>query len=125
VEITELAILDPQPQKPFLQTKLDNYGVNAESACARAMAEAEEALRELSRRTVHPAIEPERSSVANEKAGEQSLISSGVPRGAPSPVDRLRLDPDLDFAFHNDGLIELTEPGFRRMLQARLRGRAG
>jgi hypothetical protein len=28
------------------------------------------------------------------------------------------LDPGLDFIFHKDGMIELTEAGFRRMGQA-------
>ena len=31
--------------------------------------------------------------------------------------DRLPLDPGLDFVVHDDGMIELTEAGFRRMGQ--------
>jgi hypothetical protein len=40
----------PQPgaQKARVRTKLDEYGRGAESACARAMAEAERVLREIS-----------------------------------------------------------------------------
>jgi hypothetical protein len=41
---------------------------------------------------------------------------------APSPIDRLVLDPGLDFVFHKDGMIELTEAGFRRMGQAHSAG---
>jgi len=37
---------------------------------------------------------------------------------APSPIDRIVLDPGLDFVFHKDGMIELTGAGFRRMAQA-------
>jgi hypothetical protein len=36
---------------------------------------------------------------------------------ALSPIDRVALDRDLDFVFHN-GTIELTGVGFRRMAQA-------
>jgi len=39
-----------------------------------------------------------------------------------SPIDRLVLDPGLDFIFHKDGMIELTEAGFRRMGQAHSAG---
>ena len=80
-----------------------------ESDCARAMAEIERALRELAlmRRS-----SPERSGPANEASNAPSLVP------APSPIDRLVLDPGLDFIFHKDGMIELTEAGFRRMGQA-------
>jgi hypothetical protein len=37
---------------------------------------------------------------------------------APSPADWLVLDAGLDFVLHKDGMIELTEAGFRRMGQA-------
>ena len=33
-------------------------------------------------------------------------------------IDRVVLDPGLDFLFHKDGTIELTGVGFRRMAQA-------
>jgi hypothetical protein len=39
-----------------------------------------------------------------------------------SPIDRLVLDAGLDFVFHKDGMIELTEAGFRRMVQAHSAG---
>jgi hypothetical protein len=37
---------------------------------------------------------------------------------ASSPIDRLVLDAGLDFVLHDDGMIELTEAGFRRTRQA-------
>jgi hypothetical protein len=89
---------------------LDEYGRGAESDCAKAMAEAERVLHELAlfaRRST-----PDRSSPANEAPKAPSLVP------APPPIDRLVLDPGLDFIFHKDGMIELTEAGFRRMGQA-------
>jgi hypothetical protein len=60
----------------------------------------------------------------DEKPSEQSPVSarSGEPRVAPSSLDRIRLDADLDFVVHDDGMIELTEAGFRRMVQAHYAG---
>jgi hypothetical protein len=111
------------PQKPRVQRKPDEAGADAESAYAGAMAEAEKVLRELSRPALHSAIEAGRSSAADEKPSEQSLVSprSAVAHGAPR-VDGLRLDSDLDFVFHDDGLIELTQAGCRRMAQAHSAG---
>src|SRR6516162_8445942 len=92
------------------RTSPDEYRRRAESDCARAMAEIERVLHELAltRRS-----NPERSGPANE-------ASNAVP--APSPIDRLVLDPGLDFIFHKDGMIELTEAGFQRMGQAHSAG---
>src|SRR5260221_8081506 len=88
------------------RTSLDEYGRGAESDCARAMAEIERVLHELAftRRS-----SPERLSPANEASNAPSLVP------APSPIDRLVLDAGLDFVFHKDGTVELTEAGFRRM----------
>ena len=47
---------------------------------------------------------------------------SAEPRAAQLSAGRLRLDPDLDFVIHEEGAIELTEAGFRRMLQAHSAG---
>jgi hypothetical protein len=60
----------------------------------------------------------------DEKPSEQSPVSarSGEPRVAPSSLDLIRLDADLDFVVHDDGMIELTEAGFRRMVQAHSAG---
>jgi acetylornithine deacetylase/succinyl-diaminopimelate desuccinylase-like protein len=84
---------------------------DAESECAKALAEAERVLDELSL----TAPRTRRSSSVDEKSSGQS--------GDPLPsVDRLRLDPGLDFVVHDDGVIELTEAGFRRMVQAHSAG---
>ena len=98
-------------EQPRGQMSLDEYGRGAESDCARAMAEIEKVLRELAlmRRS-----SPERSGSANEASNAPSLV--------PAPIDRLVLDPSLDFVFHKDGMIELTEAGFRRMGQAHSAG---
>jgi len=47
---------------------------------------------------------------------------SAEPRATQLSAGRLRLDPDLDFVIHEEGAIELTEAGFRRMLQAHSAG---
>jgi len=101
-----------------LETNLDEHGPSADSECARAMAEA--VLQELSVNA--PCTR--RSNSVDEKLSEQSPVSahSGEPRAAPSSLDRIRLDPDLDFVVHDDGMIELTEAGFRRMVQAHSAG---
>jgi len=100
-------------EQPNRRTSLDEYSRGAESDCARAMAEIERVLRELAltRRS-----SPERLSPANEASNAPSLVP------APSPIDRLVLDAGLDFIFHKDGMIELTEAGFRRMGQAHSAG---
>ena len=73
------------------------------------MAEIERVLHELAltRRS-----SPKRLSPANAAPKAPSLVP------APSPIGRLVLDPSLDFVLHKDGVIELTEVGFRRMAQA-------
>jgi hypothetical protein len=55
-------------------------------------------------------------SPANEAPNAPSLVPP------PSPIDRLVLDVGLDFVFHKDGAIELTEAGFRRMGQVHSAG---
>ena len=100
-------------EQPRGRTSLDEHGRGAESDCARAIAEIERVLHELAltRRS-----SPERLSPDNEAPKAPSLIP------APSPIDWLVLDPGLDFVFHKDGMIELTEAGFRRMVQAHSAG---
>jgi hypothetical protein len=92
------------------RTSLDERGRAGQSDWARAMAEAEKVLRELALFTRRS--KPARSGPVNEAPKAPSLVP------APSPIDRLVLDPGLDFVFHKDGVIELTEVGFRRMAQA-------
>jgi hypothetical protein len=91
-----------------------SVGRGAESNCARAMAEVERVLHELAPFTRRS--NPERTTPANEASNASSLVP------APAPIDRLVLDPGLDFAIHKDGMIELTECGFRRMGQAHSAG---
>jgi hypothetical protein len=92
------------------RTSLDEHGRGGQSDCARAMAEAEKALRELALFTRRS--KPEHSFTANKARKAPTLIP------ATSPIDRVVLDPGLDFVFHKDGIIELTRAGFRRMAQA-------
>src|SRR5260370_21964410 len=95
-------------EQPGGGTSLDEYGRGAESDCARAMAEIERVLHELSftRRS-----SPERLSPSNEASNAPSLVP------APSPIDRLGLDAGVCFVFHQDGTIELTRRGFPRLGQ--------
>jgi hypothetical protein len=115
--------------------KAGEHGGAAESDCARAIAQAESVLREISsvrRRS------PELSSSVSQKA------ESAIPRFATSRgtkpytqsyrtaaqfgifdlrlvkaiLDPLPLDQGLDFVVLDNGAIELTETGFRRMVQA-------
>src|SRR5262249_50978394 len=73
-------------EQPRGQTSVDEYGRGAESDCARAMAEIERVLHELAltRRSSR-----ERLSPANEVPKAPSLVP------APSPTERLVLDPGL------------------------------
>ena len=106
-----------------LETNLDGYDPGADSECARAMAEA--VLRELSANApCTRQSSPRGPNSVDEKPGEQSPVSarSGEPRVAPSSLHRIRLDPDLDFVVYADGMIELTEAGLRRMVQAHSAG---
>ena len=72
-----------------------NLPTEGQSDCARAMAEAERVLRELALFTRRS--KPARSSPANEAPKAPSLVP------APSPIDRLVLDPGFDFVVHEDG----------------------
>ena len=95
-------------------------GIPEPVECAKAMAEAEKVLSELSLGAPRTRqSNPVRPSSVDEKPSEQSPLS---PRAALPSLDRLRLDPDLDFVIHDDGMIELTAVGFRRMLQAHSAG---
>jgi hypothetical protein len=100
-----------------LGTNLDGYNAVVESECEKAMAEAGRVLRELSITAPYPCRpNPVGASSVTGRRSEQSVVSS---RTAGL---RLRLDPDLDFVIHEEGAIELTEAGFRRMLQAHSAG---
>jgi hypothetical protein len=92
------------------RTSLDENSRGGQSDCARAIAEAEKVLRELALFTRRPKLEHSNAATRARKA--LALVP------APSPIDRVVLDPGLDFVFHKDGTIELTGVGFRRMAQA-------
>src|SRR5262245_44929752 len=92
---------DLEAQRGRVSTKLDEYARGAESACARAMAEAERLLREI-------------SVIAPWTHFDLSL--------AKAVLGCLFLDPGLDFVVNDDGMIELTKAGFRRMRQAHSAG---
>ncbi len=112
------------------------YRRSSESDFARAMAQAERVLRELSPMKLN-ARRPGRQLV-NEKAdklptiGEtrpnthshRAAVQSGVfdLRLAKRIPDRLFLDQGLDFVVHADGAIEVTPTGFWRMSQAHSAG---
>ena len=103
-----------------LGTHLDGYNAVAESECEKAMAEAGRVLRELSISAPYPCRpNPEGASSVTGRRSEQSVVSSrsAEPRATLPSAGRLRLDPDLDFVIRGEGAIELTEAGFRRMLQ--------
>ena len=125
--------------EPACADKAGEHAGSAESDCARAIAQAESVLREISsvrRRS------PELSSSVGEKAESAipafATVSGTKPythshrgpaqfgvfdlRLAKAIPDRLSLDPGLDFVVHDDGAIELTETGFRRMAQAHSAG---
>ena len=101
-------------EQPRGRNNLDEYGPGAESYCTRAMAEVKRVLQELALFTRRST--PDRASPANDASNAPSLVP------APSSIDRLVLDAGLDFVFHKDGMIELTEAGFRRMGQAHSAG---
>lgn len=106
-------------------TNLDGYNAVAESECEKAMAEAGRVLRELSISAPYPCRpNPVGASSVTGRRSEQSVVSSrsAEPRATLPSAGRLSLDPDLDFVIHGEGAIELTEAGFRRMLQAHSAG---
>ena len=103
--------------------ELDEQGAGLECGCAKAVAEAERVLRELSLDERFKGRSKAR--ISNNEPSEQSLAparSAKPPEALPPPVNCLCLDPNLDFVVHDDGAIELTEAGFRRMVQAHSAG---
>jgi hypothetical protein len=103
-------------------TKLGNGVAGTQSECERAIAEAEIVLRELLLLEPGPRqANLELSNALNKTSREPSRRSAVLP-ALPSAVDRLRLDPDLDFIVCDEGLIEMTEAGARRMVQAHSAG---
>jgi hypothetical protein len=130
-------------REPACADKATEHGGAAESDCARAMAQAEIVLREISL-TAFLAHRPSRelSNSVGEKAESAipdfATVSGTKPythshrgpaqfgvfdlRLAKAIPDRLPLDPGLDFIVLDDRAIELTETGFRRKVQAHSAG---
>jgi hypothetical protein len=122
--------------EPACAGDFDEYRRSSESDCARAMAQAEKVLREISP-TKPNARRPGRQLVS-EKADNVSAIGGTKPRTHPHRAavrsgvfdlrlakaipDRLFLDQGLDFVVHEDGAIEVTPTGFWRMSQAHSAG---
>jgi hypothetical protein len=110
-------------EQAHVRTNLDEYGRGADPDCARAMAEAENVLRELSLDALfRPQSIGGSTADGTPKAPSLDSRTSSVPSLASFSIDRLYLDPGLDFVVHADGTIELTEAGFRRMGQAHSAG---
>jgi hypothetical protein len=86
-----------------------NLPTEGQSDCARAMAEAERVLRELAfnapikTRILKPCERSAEGAISGSCAFSYRAACPG---------------PQLDFVLHKDGVIELTEVGFRRMAQA-------
>jgi hypothetical protein len=119
--------------------KAGEHGGSAESDCARAIAQAESVLREISSvRRRSPELLSSVSQKAESAIPAFATIRSTKPytqsyrtaaqfgivdlRLAKAILDPLPLDPALDFIVLDDGPIELTETGFRRMVQAHSAG---
>lgn len=119
---------------------VNNIGGSAELDCARAIAQAESVLCELSlkkrygRQSSPSGVKEQAESAVPDLA----TISASKPHthshraaaqfgvfdlvlGKATP-DRLSLDRGLDFVIHDDGAIELTEVGFWRMMRAHSAG---
>jgi hypothetical protein len=123
--------------------KAGESGGSAEFDCARAMAQAERVLREIPLTAFSTRRRsPEFSSSASETA-ESAIPGFATTRGsqpytpsyraaaqfglfdlqlANAMPGRVPLDLGLDFVVHDDGAIELTETGFRRIAQAHSAG---
>jgi hypothetical protein len=109
---------DVQSQRA-METELDG-----ESECTKAIAEAERVLRELSLDALTPHSNPRRSTSIAKRPTAQSAVSAPSETRPPAllPLSRLCLDLNLDFVVHEDGVIELTEAGFRRIVQTHSAG---
>src|SRR5262249_10927912 len=86
------------------------------------IAEAEIVLRELLLLEPGPRQANLELSSALNKTSREPSRRSGVLPALPSAVDRLRLDPDLDFIVCDEGLMEMTEAGALGMVQAHSAG---
>ena len=112
------------------------YSGSADSDVAKAIAQIESVLRELSPMKLQ--VRGARRQLKNDKRDDWAKINgtkaythsrAAVQFGvfdldfAKLVPDSLSLDQGLDFVVHEDGHIELTQTGFRRMSQAHSAGR--
>jgi hypothetical protein len=129
--------------EPACADQAGEHAGSAESDRARAIAQAESVLREISRTAFSVRRRsPELSSSVRQKAESEIPSFATIRRTNPythsyrtaahfgifdlrlakAILDPLPLDPGLDFIVLDDGAIELTETGFRRMAQAHSAG---
>lgn len=122
--------------EPACAGYFDEYRRLSESDCARAIAQVERVLREISPMKLN--ARPPRRQLVSEKADNLSTIGGTKPQTHPHRAavqsgifdlrlakaipDRLFLDQGLDFVVHEDGAIEVTPTGFWRMSQAHSAG---
>jgi hypothetical protein len=119
---------------------INSIGGSAELDCARAIAQAESVLRELSLKKCYgrpsnrqvvkkqaesqvpdsPTISADNPDTDSRRAAAQFALFDLL--SAKAMPDRLCLDPGLDFVIHGDGAVELTEVGFWRMMRAHSAG---
>ena len=134
-QITAESMQTTAESKSMEPAYFDEYRRSSESDYARAIAQAEKVLREISPMKLN-ARRPGRQLVS-EKADNLSTIGGTKPqthshraavqsgifdlRLAKAIPDRLFLDQGLDFVVHENG-IEVTPTGFWRMSQAHSAG---
>jgi hypothetical protein len=140
MEIPQIsARLESKSDEAVCADKSSEHAGSAESDCARVIAQTESVLREISsvrRRS------PELSTFVGQKTAsaippfaairgakpytqsDRTAAQFGIVdlRLVKAILDPLPLDPGLDFIVLDDGAIELTEAGFRRMVQAHSAG---
>jgi hypothetical protein len=110
--------------------KAGERGGAADSDCARAIAQTESVLRERRSSELSSSVGQKAASaipgfatIRDSKSYTQSYRSAARfglfdSRLVKAILDPLPLDPGLDFIILDDGAIELTQTGFRRMVQA-------
>jgi hypothetical protein len=125
----------PESTKTASAENAGEYSRSAESDVARAIAQIECVLREISPKKLQ--ARGARRQLKNEDgdgatinrtkayAHSRAAVQFGVfdLDFAKLVPDSLSLDQGLDFVVHEDGHIELTQTGFRRMSQAHSAGR--
>ena len=129
-------IAEPESTGSASAENAGEYSGSADSDVARAIAQIESVLREMSPMKLQ--VRGARRQLKNDKRDDWATINgtkaythsrAAVQFGvfdldfAKLVPDSLSLDQGLDFVVHEDGHIELTQTGFRRMSQAHSAGR--